>query len=340
MVFTSNKILVTGAAGFIGFHLCKRLLSEGYSVVGLDNVNDYYDVDLKEDRIRHLEKFEHFRFKRQDLQDREKMSGLFEEYKFEYVVNLAAQAGVRHSISHPFDYIETNVTGFLNVLERCKDHQVKHLVFASSSSVYGANTSMPFSVKHETNHPISLYAATKKSNELLAHSYAYTYNLPVTGLRFFSVYGPWGRPDMALFIFTKNIAEGLPIDVFNEGLMQRDFTYIDDIVEGIRRVIPKVSEPDKSWQSDNPVPDSSFVPYRLFNIGNNAPIALIEFIEAIEKNLDRKSIRNLLPMQTGDIPNSTADASELFEYVGYEPKTTVEQGISNFVSWYKSYYKI
>jgi len=338
LIQTSQPILVTGAAGFIGFHLCWRLLKEGHRVVGLDNLNTYYDVSLKKNRIEVLEKEKGFVFVKMELADTNALSSLFQQYSFEYVVNLAAQAGVRHSLEHPFDYTESNIIGFVNILERCKDHQVKHLVFASSSSVYGAVRTMPFSTGDRVDHPLSLYAATKKANELLAHSYASIYHLPVTGLRFFSVYGPWGRPDMALFIFTKNILEGRPIDVYNHGKMKRDFTYIDDIIEGIFRVLPAVSKADPDWKAEAPNPNTSYAPYRIFNIGNNNPVELMTFIRAIEKEIGKDAILNYMEMQVGDVPDSYADVSDLMEAVGYQPSATVEKGIHEFVKWYRNFY--
>jgi UDP-glucuronate 4-epimerase len=334
----SSKILVTGAAGFIGFHLCRRLLSAGHEVVGLDNLNDYYDVRLKQNRLSQIEGLSGFSFCRMDLSDREGLSVLFGEQGFDVVVNLAAQAGVRYSLINPYAYGETNLMGFLNILEGCRHNQVKHLIFASSSSVYGANTRMPFSVHDNVDHPVSLYAATKKSNELMAHTYAALYKLPCTGLRFFTVYGPWGRPDMALFIFTKAILEGRPIDVFNYGRMERDFTYIDDIVEGVFRLIPRIPVPDPAWSGDRPDTAASFAPYRIYNIGNNHPVALARFIEVLEQCLGKEAQKNYLPIQPGDVPATYADVNDLTEAVGFKPDTPLEQGIQNFVDWYRSYY--
>jgi UDP-glucuronate 4-epimerase len=335
---TMRKILVTGAAGFIGFHLSRRLLAEGNAVVGLDNLNSYYDITLKQARLKLLEENENFRFVRADLADREAMERLFGENRFETVANLAAQAGVRYSLENPRAYMDSNLVGFLNILEGCRHHGVKHLVFASSSSVYGANTRMPFSVHDNVDHPLSLYAATKKANELMAHAYACLYKLPCTGLRFFTVYGPWGRPDMALFLFTRAILENRPIDVFNEGRMERDFTYIDDIVEGLVRILERVPAPNPGWQGDSPDPSSSFAPYRLYNIGNNRPVALTEFIEVLEEQLGRKAIRNLLPMQAGDVPTTRADVDDLMAAVGFRPATPIKEGIRRFVAWYRDYY--
>jgi UDP-glucuronate 4-epimerase len=336
----SSKILVTGAAGFIGFHLCRRLLAAGNPVIGLDNLNDYYDVRLKKDRLSQIEGQPGFAFCKMDLSDRKAMSGLFQEQGFDMVVNLAAQAGVRYSLVNPYAYAETNLMGFLNILEGCRHNQVKHLVFASSSSVYGANTRMPFSVHDNVDHPVSLYAATKKANELMAHTYAGLYKLPCTGLRFFTVYGPWGRPDMALFIFTKAILEGRPIDVFNYGRMQRDFTYIDDIVEGVVRIIPRIPSPDPAWSGDRPEPATSYAPYRIYNIGNNNPVALARFIEILEHCLGKEAQKNYLPLQPGDVPATYADVDDLTKAVGFKPDTPLEKGIENFVDWYRSYYRL
>jgi len=345
-----RKILVTGAAGFIGFHLSRRLLAEGNAVVGLDNLNSYYDVTLKQARLEILQGVgtdlksvpvsAPFSFVRADLADREALERLFGENRFETVVNLAAQAGVRYSLENPRAYMDSNLVGFLNILEGCRHHGVKHLVFASSSSVYGANTRMPFSVRDNVDHPLSLYAATKKANELMAHAYASLYRLPCTGLRFFTVYGPWGRPDMALFLFTRAILENRPIDVFNEGRMERDFTYIDDIVEGLVRVLERVPAPNPDWQGDSPDPSSSFAPYRLYNIGNNRPVALMEFIDLLEGQLGRKAIRNFLPMQAGDVPATCADVDDLMAAVGFKPVTPIAEGIRRFVAWYREYYRV
>jgi len=334
-----RKILVTGAAGFIGFHLSRRLLKEGDTVVGLDNLNDYYDVSLKQARLKLLQKNEGFRFIRASLADRNEMDSLFAKNGFEIVVNLAAQAGVRYSLENPYAYLDSNLTGFLNILEGCRHHPVKHLVFASSSSVYGGNTRMPFSTRDNVDHPLSLYAATKKSNELMAHAYASLYRIPCTGLRFFTVYGPWGRPDMALFLFTRAILENRPIDVFNHGKMKRDFTYIDDIVEGVVRVLDRIPEPDPAWRGDSPDPSSSFAPYRLYNIGNNRPVDLMEYITTLEDQLGRKAVRNLLPMQAGDVPATCADVDDLTADVGFRPATPITEGIRRFVAWYREYYR-
>ena len=333
------KILITGVAGFIGFNLASRLLKEGHEIVGIDNLNDYYDVNLKKTRLSIIEKQGSFSFVLGDLSDREKIKTLFETNRFDYVVNLAAQAGVRYSIENPASYVDSNLVGFGNILEGCRHCEIKHLVYASSSSVYGLNTSMPFSVRQNVDHPISLYAASKKANELMAHTYSYLYNLPTTGLRFFTVYGPWGRPDMALFLFTKAILHNEPIKVFNNGNMQRDFTYIDDIVEGVVRVMNNVPEADPDWSSDHPNPSASCVPYKLYNIGNNAPVALMEFVEAIEKALGKEAKKEYLPMQPGDVPATYADVNDLITDTGFKPSTPIEEGINNFVQWYKRYYQ-
>lgn len=334
-----NPILVTGSAGFIGFHLSKRLLENEFQVIGLDNLNDYYDVSLKESRLEILSNYHNFNFFRIDLEDKEGIFKLFEDYKPKIVVNLAAQAGVRYSLINPFAYINANILGFLNILEASRHHQIKHLIYASSSSVYGANTKIPFSVHDNVDHPVSLYAASKKSIELIAHSYAANFNLPVTGLRFFTVYGPYGRPDMAYYIFTNKIRHDEPIDVFNYGKMKRDFTYIDDIVECISRLIPKKPEPNTNWDGDNPNPSDSFAPYRLFNIGNNTPVELEYFIELLERYLGKKAKKNYLPMQKGDVTMTYANVDDLIRYIDYKPQTSIEEGVQKFISWYKSYYK-
>jgi UDP-glucuronate 4-epimerase len=336
----ARTILVTGAAGFIGYHLCRRLLAEGDRVFGLDNLNDYYEVRLKLDRLSQLEAQSGFHFCKGDLSDRPFMEGLFSAQGFDVVVNLAAQAGVRYSLINPYAYGETNLMGFLNILEGCRHHRVRHLVFASSSSVYGANTLMPFSVHHNVDHPVSLYAATKKANELMAHTYAGLYHLPCTGLRFFTVYGPWGRPDMALFLFTRAILEGKPIDVFNYGKMQRDFTYIDDIIEGVVRVMARIPAPDPSWNGHQPDSASSFAPYRIYNIGNNQPVELLHFIEVLEDCLGKKAEKNLMAIQPGDVQATYADVDDLIRDAGFKPSTSIEEGIRQFVSWYKSYYNV
>lgn len=334
------KVLVTGAAGFIGYHVAQRLLARGDEVIGVDNVNDYYDPKLKEARLKRLCGANGFRFERLDIAKADGMRRLFSDTKPQRVVNLAAQAGVRYSLVNPQAYIDANVQGFLNILEGSRHNGVEHLVFASSSSVYGANTAQPFSEHHNVDHPVSLYAATKKANELMAHTYASLFKVPCTGLRFFTVYGPWGRPDMALFRFTRGILNDEPIEVYNYGRMIRDFTYIDDIVEGIIRVIDNVAAPDPAWSSDDPDPARSFAPYRIFNIGNNKPVPLLDFIAALEEALGRKAKMELLPMQPGDVPSTMADVAELESAVGFRPNTTIREGIGRFVSWYKEYYGI
>jgi UDP-glucuronate 4-epimerase len=335
-----SKVLVTGAAGFIGFHVSRVLLARGDQVVGLDNLNDYYPVQLKRDRLAQLTGQSEFTFHELDLADRAGMAELFAAESFDVVVNLAAQAGVRYSLENPHAYIDANIVGFINILESCRHSGVKHLVYASSSSVYGSNTKMPFSVHDNVDHPVSLYAATKKANELMAHSYSHLYGLPTTGLRFFTVYGPWGRPDMALFLFTKAILEGRPIDVFNEGQMKRDFTYIDDIVNGVVRVCDTIPEPDAKWNGDDPDPATSAGPYRVYNIGNNQPVELLRMIEVLEDALGRKAEKNLLPMQPGDVPATFADVDALHRDAGYSPSTSIEEGIPKFVEWYREYYAI
>jgi UDP-glucuronate 4-epimerase len=335
-----KNILVTGSAGFIGYHVSQRLLTNGYPVIGIDNLNDYYDVNLKKARLTRLETNPQFSFIKMDIAERQQMSSLFEKEKPEIVVHLAAQAGVRYSLINPYAYLESNLTGFLNILEGCRSIKTQHLVFASSSSVYGANTQMPFSVHHNVDHPVSLYAATKKANELMAHTYACLYNLSCTGLRFFTVYGPWGRPDMALFLFTKAILEDRAIDVYNSGKMQRDFTYIDDIVEGVVRVIHKLPEPDQNWDGSRPDPATSFAPYKIYNIGSNNPVELLEFIHTIEKQLGKKVKMNLLPIQPGDVPKTYADIDDLMKDVDFRPSTSIEDGIRHFVAWYREYYNV
>jgi len=333
-------ILVTGAAGFIGSALALKLLERGDIVHGVDNLNDYYDVTLKKARLERLSTREKFSFEKLDIADRAGMESLFARNKFDAVMNLAAQAGVRYSIENPHAYIESNIVGFCNILEGCRHSKVGHLVFASSSSVYGANTRLPFSEHDNIDHPISLYAATKKANELMAHTYAHLYGLPTTGLRFFTVYGPWGRPDMALFKFTKNILEGKAIEVFNNGNMIRDFTYVDDIVEGVVRVMDRPAEPDPAWNSAAPDPARSRAPYRIYNIGNNKPVQLMRYIEVLERALGKKAQIEMLPMQPGDVPATTADVSALESDIGYRPKTTVEEGVPRFVEWYRRYYGV
>jgi UDP-glucuronate 4-epimerase len=333
------KFLVTGAAGFIGFHTSQLLLERGDEVVGLDNLNDYYDVSLKEGRLSQLKQKQNFRFVKLELADRPGMQELFAREKFQRVIHLAAQAGVRYSLQNPLAYVDSNVVGFANVLEGCRHNGAEHLVYASTSSVYGANTKMPFSVHQNVDHPLSFYAATKKANELMAHTYAHLYKLPVTGLRFFTVYGPWGRPDMALFLFTKSIIAGKPIDVFNYGNHRRDFTYIDDIAQGVVRAADRVATPNGAWNSDAPDPGTSNAPYRLYNIGNNKPVELMRYIECIERALGRKAQKNLLPLQPGDVPDTFADIEDLERDVGYRPATPVEVGVERFVRWYVDYYK-
>ena len=333
------RIMITGAAGFIGSTLAIRLLERGDEVVGIDNLNDYYSVALKESRLARLSAYPNFRFERLDIAEREAVAKLFREDRFDAVMNLAAQAGVRYSLKNPHAYVDANLVGFANLLEGCRHTQVGHFVFASSSSVYGANTRQPFSEHDNVDHPLSLYAASKKANELMAHSYAHLFALPCTGLRFFTVYGPWGRPDMALFLFTKGILEGKPIPVFNRGQMVRDFTYIDDIVEGVIRVIDQPAAPNAEWSGDRPDPATSRAPYRIFNIGNNSPVELMRYIHVLEQELGREAILELLPMQDGDVPATVADVSELAAAVGFRPATPVEVGISRFVRWYREYYK-
>lgn len=347
------KVLVTGTAGFIGFHLAQRLIERGDEVVGLDCINDYYDINLKytrlkitgieKERIRYggfvlSSKFKNYRFIQLKLEDREAILKLFSEEKFDKVCNLAAQAGVRYSIQNPFTYIDSNINGFLNILEGCRHNNLKHLAYASSSSVYGLNEEMPFSTSHNVDHPISLYAASKKSNELMAHTYSYLYKIPTTGLRFFTVYGPWGRPDMALFLFTKAIIDGKPIDVFNNGNMQRDFTYIDDIVEGVIRVLDNPPKGDSNWSGKNPNPGSSIAPYKVYNIGNSSPVKLLDFIEAIENAIGYKALKNFLPLQAGDVTATWADVADLIENFNYRPNTPIQKGVKEFVSWYKEFY--
>ena len=342
MHLKSKNILVTGAAGFIGFHLCNRLLDDGNDVVGIDSINDYYDVNLKHARIAILQKYSNFTFYKIDIADLHAMEDLFanqRENAFDVLINLAAQPGVRYSLKNPHSYISSNIVGFTNVLECCRHNKVKHLVFASSSSVYGMNDKIPFSVSDNVDHPVSLYAASKKANELMAHTYAHLYGLPCTGLRFFTVYGPWGRPDMAYFSFTKSIVEGKPIDVFNFGKMKRDFTYIDDIVEGVVRVMDKIPQPNPDWDRKNPDPGSSYAPYKLYNIGNNNPVELIRFIEILENNLSKKAQKNMLPMQQGDVAITYAHVDDLMNDVGFKPATPLEEGINKFVEWYTGYYK-
>jgi UDP-glucuronate 4-epimerase len=332
--------LVTGTAGFIGAALAVELLERGDEVVGVDNVNDYYDTALKEARLERLKKYDTFTEVRVSIEDRDAISEVFETYKPQKVVNLAAQAGVRYSLENPLAYIDSNLLGFTNILEGCRHHKVEHLVYASSSSVYGANETMPFSVHDNVDHPVSLYAATKKANELMAHTYSHLYDLPTTGLRFFTVYGPWGRPDMALFKFTKNIIDGTPIDVYNYGKHQRDFTYIDDIVEGVIRTLDHTAEPNPEWSGLKPDSATSKAPYRIYNIGSNSPCELLRYIEVIEECVGKKAVKNMLPMQPGDVLATYADVDALIEDVDYKPSTKLEDGIANFVSWYRDFYKV
>lgn len=332
-------ILVTGVAGFIGFHTARRFLNDGYTVIGIDNINDYYDVKLKQDRLNILEKSTSFEFYKQDLENQRAINNIFEKHQPKRVIHLAAQAGVRHSLTHPHSYIDSNIVGFLNILEACRHYDVKHFVYASSSSVYGLNTKYPFSESDNVDHPASLYAATKKSNELMAHSYSHLYNIPTTGLRFFTVYGPWGRPDMALFLFTKSIINDKPISVFNNGDMARDFTYIDDIVEGVVRITNIIPEPNKEWNAKYPNPASSIAPYRIYNIGHNSPVNLMDFIREIEKSIGKEAKVNYKPMQSGDVKKSYANVDDLCNRINYKPKFNIKYGINKFVLWYKEYYK-
>ena len=339
MKFEFKNVLVTGAAGFIGFHLCQQLLQGDVQITGIDNLNPYYDVGLKKDRLNNILSAPNFKFMQMEMADRSAMQDLFNNNSFDVVVNLAAQAGVRYSIENPHAYVDSNIVGFVNILEGCRHSGVKHLVFASSSSVYGANTKMPFSIHHNVDHPVSLYAATKKANELMAHTYSHLYGLCCTGLRFFTVYGPWGRPDMALFLFTRAILENKPIKVFNHGKMQRDFTYIDDIIEGVIRVMGRLPEPNPEWQGDKPDPGTSYTPYKIYNIGNNNPVELIEFIGVIEKALKCEAKKEFLDLQPGDVPATYADVDDLIADVGFKPQTPITTGIERFVEWYRQYYK-
>jgi len=350
----TSKVLITGTAGFIGFHLARRLLTEGYEVVGLDNINNYYDVNLKFSRLKETgilrdkieygkliksSLFDNYSFIKCDLCDKDRIDSLFKEEKFEKVINLAAQAGVRYSLDHPLEYINSNIVGFVNILEACRHNKIKHLLYASSSSVYGLNEKMPFSTSDNVDHPISLYAASKKSDELIAHTYSYLFKLPTTGLRFFTVYGPWGRPDMALFIFTKAIIEGKSIDIYNNGDMLRDFTYVSDVVNSLTLILEKIPEPDNEWSGSNPDPGFSPAPYKVYNIGNCSPVRLIDFISAIENYLGKKAIRKYLPLQAGDVPATWADVEELFKKIQYKPATTIKSGIKEFIDWYIDYVK-
>ena len=332
------KFLVTGAAGFIGFHVSKRLLNDGHQVVGIDNINDYYDVKLKESRLEKLES-PSFTFYKLDLADRDGMAKLFETEQFERVIHLAAQAGVRYSLENPYAYADSNLTGYLNMLEGCRHNKVQHLLYASSSSVYGLNRKMPFSTDDSVDHPVSLYAATKKANELMAHTYSHLYSIPTTGLRFFTVYGPWGRPDMALFKFTKAMLEGKSIDVYNYGKMKRDFTYIDDIVEAIVRIQDVIPQPDPEWTVEEGSPATSSAPYRVYNIGNSSPVELMDYINALEQALGLEAKKNMMPIQPGDVLNTSAETQALYKTIGFKPETPVQQGVKNFVDWYKEYYQ-
>ncbi|MBX5317590.1 NAD-dependent epimerase [Staphylococcus caprae] len=332
------KVLITGVAGFIGSHLSKKLINQGYEVVGIDNINDYYSVQLKEERLKSIGN-ENFTFYKTDLEDNETIDQIFDKEKPEVVVNLAAQAGVRYSIDNPRAYIDSNVVGFLNILEGCRHHKVGNLIYASSSSVYGANTNKPFKTSDNIDHPLSLYAATKKSNELMAHTYSDLYDLPTTGLRFFTVYGPWGRPDMALFKFTKAVVNDESIDVYNHGNMMRDFTYVDDIVEAISRLINKPAQPNPNWSGSNPDPSSSYAPYKIYNIGNNSPVRLMEFVEAIENKLNKKAKKNYLDLQPGDVPETYANVDDLYRDINFKPQTSIQDGVNKFIDWYLEYYK-
>jgi UDP-glucuronate 4-epimerase len=334
------KVLITGTAGFIGSALSLRLLERGDEVIGIDNLNDYYDVELKKARLARTLSHPNFTDVRINIEDRDGVADVFRQHRPQRVVNLAAQAGVRYSLENPHAYVDTNLVGFTNILEGCRHNDVEHLVYASSSSVYGSNTNMPFSVHDNVDHPVSLYAASKKANELMAHTYSHLYRLPSTGLRFFTVYGPWGRPDMALFLFTKNILEGKPIDVFNYGNHRRDFTYIDDIVEGVVRVIDRVPQPNPDWSGDNPDSATSTAPYQLYNIGNNNPVELMHYIEVLEDCLGKKAEKNMLPLQPGDVPATYANIDDLVRDIGYKPDMSVEQGVANFVAWYRDFYKV
>lgn len=333
------KVLITGAAGFIGSHLAKKLISQGHEIIGVDNINDYYDPKLKEDRLKSIGT-DNFTFYKVTLEDADKLEDVFKEQHPDVVVNLAAQAGVRYSLENPRAYIDSNIVGFVNILECCRHYDVKHLIYASSSSVYGANTSKPFSTSDNIDHPLSLYAATKKSNELMAHTYSHLYNLPTTGLRFFTVYGPWGRPDMALFKFTKAIVNDETIDVYNHGNMMRDFTYVDDIVEAISRLVKKPAQPNPDWSGSHPDPSSSYAPYKIYNIGNNSPVRLMEFVEAIENKLNKTAKKNYMDLQPGDVPETYANVDDLFRDIDFKPETTIQDGVNKFIDWYLDYYSI
>ena len=335
-----EKILITGAAGFIGFHLSNLLLQKGYDVIGIDNMNDYYDIKLKEGRLSILNEKNNFKFYKIDLVDKKNIDYIFEKYKFDYVINLAAQAGVRYSIDNPYAYIDSNVVGFINILEACRHNPVKHLLYASSSSVYGGNKIAPFSTEHQVDHPVSLYAATKKSNELMAHTYSHLYKIPTTGLRFFTVYGPWGRPDMAYFSFTNDILNDKPIKVFNHGKMERDFTYIDDIVEGIYKLLPLAPKSNPEWDETEDNLSESFAPYKVYNIGNNQPVQLEKFISVLEDKIGKKAERVYMEMQPGDVVRTYADTSDLEKAIGFKPSTSIEDGLQKFVDWYKEFYSV
>ena len=339
-ISTAKPILVTGVAGFIGFHLARQLLADEYSVIGIDNLNDYYDVNLKKSRLALLQKNPQFTFQPLDIAQRDEMRRWFGTHSFDVVLHMAAQAGVRYSLENPHAYIDSNLVGFTNILEGCRHSQVGHLVFASSSSVYGSNTKMPFSVDDNVDHPVSLYAATKKANELMAHSYAHLYGLPCTGLRFFTVYGPWGRPDMAMYIFAQAISEGRPIEVYNHGDMQRDFTYVDDVVEGVLRVAAQIPQGDKNWDSAHPAPGSSYAPYRIYNIGNHSPVRLMDLIHTLEQAIGKKADKKMLPLQLGDVPATYADVDSLIQAVDFYPRTPIDEGVARFVNWFKEYHKI
>lgn len=336
----TNKILVTGSVGFIGFHLSELLLNKGYDVIGIDNMNDYYDIRLKEGRLDLLIKYDNYTFYKIDLKDKENIDNLFEKYRFDYVINLAAQAGVRYSIENPYAYVDSNLIGFVNILEACRHYPVKHLLYASSSSVYGGNKVAPFSTEHQVDHPVSLYAATKKSNELMAHTYSHLYKIPTTGLRFFTVYGPWGRPDMAYFSFTNAILKDKPINVFNHGKMERDFTYVDDIVEGIYKLLPLAPKSNESWDETTDKQSESFAPYKVYNIGNNQPVQLETFISVLEEKIGKKAVKNYMEMQPGDVVRTYADTSDLEKAIGFKPSTSIEEGLEKFATWYKEFYNI
>ena len=336
----NKKVLITGSSGFIGFHLAKLLLKNNYEVVGIDNMNDYYDVRLKKGRLEILQKYDNYTFYKIDLKDKEDIDSLFEKYRFDYVINLAAQAGVRYSIENPYAYVDSNLIGFVNILEACRHYPVKHLLYASSSSVYGGNKVAPFSTEHQVDHPVSLYAATKKSNELMAHTYSHLYKIPTTGLRFFTVYGPWGRPDMAYFSFTDAILKDKPITVFNHGKMERDFTYIDDIVEGIYRLLPLAPQSNPDWDETKDKLSESFAPYKVYNIGNNQPVQLEKFISVLEDKIGKKAVRNYMEMQPGDVVRTYADTSDLEKAIDFKPSTSIEDGLEKFATWYKEFYNI